>query len=69
MMNVTLIFPDVMVVIQRLDDDWGGRPLLQSCSNPAPQEGEICQNLASHGVSGNGDSNNTRMCYPIGVIE
>ena len=52
MMNVTLIFPDVMVVIQRLDDDWGGRPLLQSCSNPAPQEGEICQNLASHGVSG-----------------
>jgi hypothetical protein len=66
MMNVTMIFPDVMVVIQRLDDDWGGA---DPCSNPAPQEGEICQNLASHGVSGNGDSNNTRMCYPIGVIE
>ena len=36
MMNVTLIFPDVMVVIQRLDDDWGGQTLapilLQSCS-------------------------------------
>jgi len=33
MMNVTLIFPDVMVVIQRLDDDWGGA---DPCSNPAP---------------------------------